>query len=342
MTAPVTDTRAAAPPIRITVGEEVTLSVHLAGPETGTPVLLLHGWPELARSWTHQIPALAACGYRVIAPDQRGFGASDAPDAVEAYRIDRLVGDLTGLLDALGLAEAVWVGHDWGGLVAWHGALLARDRVAGVIGVNTPYSPPPARAPIEVLRDVFGPDHYIVRFQEEGAEAAFTGREDAFFAFMFQRVRRDRARETDGRPPAGAYDLLGAFARFEGAPEDGIVVPAATRAAYAQAYRRAGFRGGLNWYRNFDANWRLVRGLDPTLAQPCLMIAARDDLYLPAELIERMPPLIADLTTHVISDCGHWTQWEAPQELNRVMTAWLTERFPTPPPKARPAGEPAA
>ncbi len=318
------------PPTRIPVGE-VTLSVHLAGPETGAPVLLLHGWPELARSWVNQIPALAAAGYRVIAPDQRGFGASDAPEPLDAYRIDRLVSDLTGVLDALGHERAVWVGHDWGGLVAWAGALLAADRVAGVIGVNTPHSPPPPIPPIALLRDVFGPDHYIVRFQEPGAEAIFEGREDAFFAFIFQRVRRERSRETDGRPPAGAYDLLGAFERFAGAAEDAIVVPAAARAAYVEAYRRAGFRGGVNWYRNFDANWRLLREIDPTLAQPCLMIAAQDDLYLPVELIDRMPPLIPDLTTHVIRACGHWTQWEATDELNRVMAAWLADRFPTAP-----------
>ena len=104
------------PAQRIDVGE-VTLSVHLAGPEDGVPVLLMHGWPELALSWAQQIEDLAKAGYRVIAADNRGFGASDAPHPVEAYGVDHLVGDFTGLLDALGIEKAVWVGHDWGGIL---------------------------------------------------------------------------------------------------------------------------------------------------------------------------------------------------------------------------------
>src|SRR2546428_690317 len=115
----------------------ITLSVHEAG--AGPAVVLCHGFPELAYSWRHQFPALAAAGFRVIAPDQRGYGGSDAPEPIEAYDLERLTGDLVALLDALGLDRAVFVGPDWGGFVAWAMPVLHPDRGAGVIGVNTPY-----------------------------------------------------------------------------------------------------------------------------------------------------------------------------------------------------------
>src|SRR3989442_1792533 len=106
----------------------------------GLPVVLCHGFPEIAYSWRHQMPALAAAGFRAIAPDQRGYGETDRPAAVSDYDIHQLTADLVGLLDALGLERAVFAGHDWGGIVVWQMALLHPARTAGVIGVNTPYS----------------------------------------------------------------------------------------------------------------------------------------------------------------------------------------------------------
>ena len=315
------------PARRITVGE-VDLSVHLAGPEDGPPVLLLHGWPELALSWASQIDALAKAGYRVIAPDNRGFGASDAPHPVEAYQVDRLCGDIAGLLDALGHADAIIAGHDWGGILMWHAACLMPERFRGAIGVNTPHLPRGSRPPTEVFREQGGEEHYIVRFQAEAADTLFAGREDAFFAFVF------------GAPvPAAAIELLPPsithlpqrfedFIRRGGRPKDQIVVPAETRAQYAETYRRTGFRGGLNWYRNFDANWRRLGGVDHRLAMPCLMIAAECDFMLPPKLTGWMPALCRDLELHVVEDCGHWTQYEAPDRLNALMLDWLGRRFP--------------
>src|ERR1700690_4392220 len=103
----------------------------------GPPVVLCHGFPELAYSWRHQIPALAAAGFHAITPDQRGYGLTDRPQPVDAYDIHYLTGDLVGVLDAMKLEKAVFVGHDWGGIVAWGMAQLHPKRVAGVIGVNT-------------------------------------------------------------------------------------------------------------------------------------------------------------------------------------------------------------
>ena len=149
------------------------ISMHVAEAGEGFPVLFCHGFPELWYSWRHQLRALAAAGFRAIAPDQRGYGDTDAPQAVEAYSIHHLVGDLTGLLDALAIERAVVVGHDWGGLVAWQMAQLAAHRVAGVVGVNTPFFPRAPMRPTEMMR-ALTPDsfNYILYFQTPGVAEA--------------------------------------------------------------------------------------------------------------------------------------------------------------------------
>src|SRR5438874_2227551 len=134
----------------------------------GPPVVLCHGFPEIAYSWRHQIPALAAAGFHAIAPDQRGYGATERPAAVTDYDIRHLTGDLVGLLDALGLQRAVFAGHDWGGIVVWHVALLHPARTAGVIGVNTPYFPRPSAPPLTLMRAMWGDNYYVVHFQKPG------------------------------------------------------------------------------------------------------------------------------------------------------------------------------
>ena len=304
----------------------IELSVHEAGPADGPAVLLVHGWPELAHSWKHQIPALAAAGYHVIAPDLRGFGGSDCPPDAADYGIDALVGDLTGLLDALGHDQAVFVGHDWGGIIVWHAAMLAADRVAGVIGVNTPHLPRGSEPPLKAFHDIGGDGHYIVRFQEEGyAERRFTGREDDFFAFMFGRPLSAASAEK-ALPRVSQLPRL--FEHFKGRDEAEIVVPAEERAVYADAYRRTGFASTIHMYRNFDANWERMGGVDHRLAMPCLMISAERDVFLPPAMTRLMPALCKDVEMHTIEACGHWTMWEAPDRLNTLMLDWLDQRFP--------------
>lgn len=311
---------------RVNVGG-VTLSVHEAGPKDGPVVVLLHGWPELAYSWKHQISALADIGFRVLAPDNRGFGASDAPHNVSDYHIDKLVGDVAGLLDWAGVERAVIVGHDWGGILAWHFAMLRPDRIAGVVGVNTPHLPRGDQPPTEAFRAYAGDDHYIVRFQEPGAaEALFSRDVDAFFKFIF------------GGPPPGlqlsdltasATHLLDRFEKFEPSEARYVVVPDADREVFVRAYEKTGFSGGINWYRNFDANWQRMDGVDPVVRAPCLMISAEKDFMLPPSLTRWMEFLTPDLEKHVIDNIGHWTQWEAPEALNQHLCDWLQRRFMT-------------
>lgn len=301
----------------------IQLSVSEAGPEDGVPVLLLHGWPELARSWHHQMQALADAGFRAIAPDLRGFGGSSAPQDPKQYGIDSILADLTGLLDALEIDRAIWCGHDWGGLIVWHAAQLVPERVMGVIGVNTPHSQRAPMDPIELLQGRFGPDHYIVRFQQAGMEQAFEGREEDFFHFIFA----PPPKKAISPLPSGLTDLIRRFGTFDRAQAPRPVVPESEITEFAKAYRQSGFTGGLNYYRNFSSNWRRMQGVDQTLAMPCLMIGAELDPFLPPQLIEGMDARIADLEIHVIAGSGHWTQWEKPAELSTLMVDWVRRRF---------------
>ncbi|MBR9824930.1 MAG: alpha/beta hydrolase [Alphaproteobacteria bacterium] len=304
----------------------IELSVHLAGPETGPALLLAHGWPELAYSWKNQVQPLAEAGYRVIIPDLRGFGGSDCPTDVESYTMDIMVADLTGLLDTLGHEKAVFIGHDWGGIIIWHAAMLAPERVAGAVGVNTPHLPRGANPPTDAFMEMGGPDHYILKFQEIGyAEEIFTGREDDFFAFMMGKP--PSAEELDGLYPAITH-IPKLFQEFTGRAEERMVVGPKDRAYYAQAYRQSGYAGGINLYRNFDRNWERMAGVDHRLDMPCLMISADADFMLPPKLAMWMPALCQDLEHHIIADCGHWTMWEKPEALNAHLVDWLKRRFP--------------
>ncbi len=322
-------THPAMPPARRVDVGEVTLSVHEAGPADGIPVLLLHGWPELAMSWASQIKALSEAGYRVIAPDNRGFGASDAPHEISAYGVDQIVGDISGLLNALDIEKAVIVGHDWGGIIMWHAACLIPDRFMAAIGVNTPHLPRGARPPTEVFAELAGDEHYIVRFQDEAADTVFVGREEDFFAFTFGAP--PPTADLDKLPPSMAH-LPKRFEKFVARgglkSEEDCVVPADIRAQYASVYAKGGFRGGINWYRNFDANWERMGGVDHRLSMPVFMITAECDFMLPPKLAAWMPALCSDLTMEMIEDVGHWTQYEAPAHLNALLLTWLGQRFP--------------
>ena len=208
------------PPLQFAQTNGIRMGYYEAGPKTDTPpVILCHGWPEIAFSWRHQIKALAAAGIRVIAPDQRGYGATDRPEPVEAYDIEHLTGDLVGLLDHLKIDKAIFVGHDWGGFIVWQMPLRHIDRVAGVVGVNTPHTNRALADPIELLRARFGEQMYIVQFQDPAREPdrIFGSRvEQTFDAFMRKPVPRpDTAPAGEGRLPASALprDLIWRFRR---------------------------------------------------------------------------------------------------------------------------------
>ena len=193
------------PPVQHATVNGIRMAYYEAGPKTAKPpVVLCHGWPELAYSWRHQIRDLAAAGIRVIAPDQRGYGGTDRPEAVEAYDMEHLTGDHVGLLDHLGIDKAVYVGHDWGGFVVWQMAVRHAARVAGVVGLNTPHLPRAPIDPIALFRKRFGDSMYIVQFQDPAREPdrIFGANVEKTFQFF---MRRPMPRPAQAAPsPAGA------------------------------------------------------------------------------------------------------------------------------------------
>jgi len=303
----------------------ITMAIRDEG--RGPAVVLCHGFPELAYSWRHQVPALAAAGFRAIAPDQRGYGGTDRPAAVESYDIQHLTGDLVGLLDALGIERAVFAGHDWGGLVVWMMPLLHPSRTAGVIGVNTPYLPRLFAPPLSVFRQAFGDNFYICHFQQPGvADAALARDVRKVFTQLMRRavpIAQVEARVAEVGRMQNLVEVI-----FENAPLGTPLLDENELRVYVETFERTGFTGGLNWYRNMDRNWETTPHLDGArIDVPSLMVTAEWDVALRPEMAEPMPTYVPDLETHMIRACGHWTQQEHPAELNRIMIDWLSRRF---------------
>ena len=293
----------------------------------GPPVVLCHGFPEIAYSWRHQLPALARAGFRAIAPDQRGYGRTDRPEPVEAYNIRELTADLVGMLDALGLDRAVFCGHDWGGIVIWALSLLHPERVAGVIGVNTPYFPRPPIPTIEALRKLFGEDHYIVYFQKPGeADRALAKNVRRTFQFLFRKGIPTAELEARRRERGGTMNFVHSLEQTD--LPGGQLLSEEELSVFVETFEETGFTGGINWYRNMDWNWRFTGGVEERVPVPALMVCAEDDPALPARLADGMEKYVPDLEKHLIRACGHWTQQERPEELNRILVGWLRRRFP--------------
>lgn len=326
------------PSLQFVLTNGIRMGYYEAGPGTDKPPLVLcHGWPEIAFSWRHQIKALGEAGIRVIAPDQRGYGATDRPEPVEDYDIEHLTGDLVGLLDHLKIDKAVFVGHDWGGFVVWQMALRHPDRVAGVVGINTPHLDRAPADPIELLRKRFGDAMYIVQFQDPAREPdkIFGSHvEQTFDAFMRKPVARpDSARPEQPVAGIGASPRLNlAFpqmianydARHD--PRTPILSPEEKK-VFVDTFTRTGFTGGINWYRNISRNWKLSASLDHTVRVPSLMIMAENDAVLPPSSADGMEKIVPDLEKYLVRDSGHWTQQEKPEEVSAKLIEWRRRRF---------------
>jgi epoxide hydrolase A/B len=292
----------------------------------GPLVVLCHGWPELSYSWRHQIAALAEAGFHVVAPDMRGFGQTSAPAAVDAYSIFDLVGDMVALVPALGEKQAVIVGHDWGAPVAWHAAMFRPDVFTAVAGLSVP---PPFRGrgrPLDMLRQSGISNFYWQYFQTPGiAEAEF---------------ERDVALSMRGLLGRGFSDPAATLfieqgKGFLGNPKADRPLPdwltEADLACFIDAYRKSGFRGGLNWYRNIDRNWELTAPWqDAQIHQPSLFIAGSKDAVITgligAKRVGDMERVLPNLKQKlIIEGAGHWVQQERPEEVNAALTGFLRE-----------------
>lgn len=307
----------------------IALAVHDPGGESALPpIVLCHGFPEIAFSWRHQLAALPAAGLRVIAPDQRGYGASDRPEPVEAYDMEALTGDLVGLLDAYGWEKAVFCGHDWGGFVVWQMGARYPERTAGVIGLNTPYTKRPPIDPIALYRQRFGDDFYIVAFQEPAApEAAFEADLDKTFRFFLRKSDLSPA-AFEALPPARrTFSFQTALAHYDPATDRNQFLSKAEIDAYVAAFSVSGFRGPINWYRNFTRNWERSAHIADHVAAPSLMIMAEDDLVLPPSAADGMEKYVPNLTKALVKGSGHWTQQEQPDAVNRLIIDWMARTF---------------
>jgi pimeloyl-ACP methyl ester carboxylesterase len=290
---------------------------------SGPLVVLCHGWPELSYSWRHQIPALAAAGFHVVAPDMRGFGRSGAPADVDAYSIFDTVGDMVALVAALGEKQAVIIGHDWGAPVAWHAALFRPDMFTAVAGLSVP---PPFRGrgrPLDTLRDSGISNFYWQYFQNPGvAEAEFERNVELSMRTLLGRGFSE---------PASLFVEHGKG--FLGTPCADRPLPdwlsEADLAYFSETYLKSGFRGGLNWYRNIDRNWELTAPWqDAQIHQPSLFIAGSKDSVVTgligAKRVADMERVLPNLRQKLIIDgASHWVQQERPDEVNAALIGFL-------------------
>ncbi len=313
------------PASRIVDTGDIRLAVHELG--DGPPLILVHGFPELAYSWRHQLPALAEAGYRAIAPDMRGYGGSDKPPLVTDYAIQKLIGDIEGLMAALSIDRAVIIGHDWGAMLTWQMALLAPEHMAGLICLNIPHIPRPPINPITYMRWKLGKDFYIVNFQKsDEADRRFAEDPRRFINVMMRRRQFSRGPSRSGPGKRRPLSLLDALDRDEPAGE--ALLSDKELDVYAEAFGAGGFTGPINWYRNWARNWKSMKGVDQTVRVPALFVGAANDIIISRKQIEAMHPFVPDLEIQMIEDCGHWTQQEKPDELNRIVLDWLARRYP--------------
>ncbi|MFN0146938.1 MAG: alpha/beta fold hydrolase [Dehalococcoidia bacterium] len=304
------------------------IRMHIAECGEGPLVVMCHGFPESWYSWRHQLTALAAAGFHAVAPDQRGYGQTDAPEEIAQYSQFHLVGDIVGLLDALGEPTAVIAGHDWGAPVAWNAGLWRPDRFSAVIGLSVPYYPRGGKVkPTDAMKAAFGDNFfYQLYFQEPGkAEANLSADTRKFLRSMLY--------SASGEPAPGAvFKQLPKTATFmdqmtDPGPAWHTWLEPKDLDFFVSEFERTGFRGGLNWYRNVDRTWEFSAPFQGApMRQPGLFVAGERD-----GVIAMNPQALTDLDKNVpnlkgkvlMPGCGHWTQQERPVEVNAAMIGFL-------------------
>jgi pimeloyl-ACP methyl ester carboxylesterase len=310
------------------------IRMHVAEQGEGPLVLMCHGFPESWYSWRHQLPALAEAGFRAVAPDMRGYGQTDQPREIDQYTLLHSIGDMVGLLDALGAEGAVIAGHDWGAPLAWAAAVLRPDRFRGVIALSGPFGPRGSSRPTTVMPQSGDTIFYQLYFQRPGvAEAEFERNVRLTIRSILCSISGDAPRLVGSVVDRNAVGMVHREAGFLAQMVNPDALPSWLSEAdvefYAAEFARPGFRGGLNWYRNIDRNWELFgafAGAKVTL--PALYIAGERDVVLDfAGVRERIPnmaqfvPLLCG--TIILPGCGHWTQQERAPAVNAAMIDFL-------------------
>jgi pimeloyl-ACP methyl ester carboxylesterase len=301
------------------------IRLHVAEQGRGPLVILCHGWPELWYSWRHQIPALAAAGFRAVAPDMRGFGQSDAPEDGQAYTILHTVGDVVQLVAALGEQQAIVIGHDWGAPVAWNAALMRPDVFRAVVGMSVPHRPRALRPTLASLRERGLDRFYYFYFQTPAAEQEFA--RDPWLTtrkLMFGMSAKLTPQQDHPLMVPEGRGFLDRMAEPEGVPD---WLSEADIDVFAREYQRTGYRGGLQWYRNIDRNWELTAPFaGAKIQQPALFIAGTRDPVLAgkaAEEAERLQTLLPQVRSVLVEGAGHWIQQERWAVVNEALLEFL-------------------
>lgn len=312
------------------------ISIHTVSMGAGPLVVFCHGFPESWYSWRHQLPAVAGAGFRAVALDMRGYGGTSAPAPVDAYSLSHLVGDVVGVVNALGAERAVVIGHDWGAPVAWYSALMRPDVFRAVVSLSVPYSPPFSLPEGLTLTDLMRPDdagleYYRLFFQKPGvAEADLEADVDRTVRGFFYSISGDIV--TDGIHPTG-WD--GHFPAGQGMVAQLVVPPQLPSwlteedmAFYVAELSGKGFRPGLNWYRNMDAMPAVLGPfIGATIDQPALYLAGEYDMIAgnTPEALAALPSTVPGLRgVRILPGAGHWLQQERPREVNEALIDFLT------------------
>jgi len=303
----------------------ISLSLYSAGPEAGRPVWLLHGFPECWYSWRNQIDSMVAAGYRVFVPEMRGYGLSGAPVDVSAYDVLTLCGDVRAAMDHFGHRQVALIGHDWGAMVAWYLALLEPERVTALVTMSVPFAGRPRRPATEIMREASGDRfNYILYFQQPGrAERELDADIDRTLRLLMYYQERNLLLQN--KPADGTLfeDDMQPGPLPDWCSEDDLAV-------YRQTFAEHGFRGALNWYRNFERNWQVTEPLQGRkITQPTIFLIGDHDPVgeLEAYTLKKMPEWVPDLERHELAPCGHWIQNEQAGRVNTLLLDFLARRF---------------
>jgi pimeloyl-ACP methyl ester carboxylesterase len=315
------------------------------GPQDGTPIIFVHGWPELSISWRHQLPVFAGLGFRAIAPDMRGYGRSSTYPHHAEYAQEEIVADMIALLDALGAEKAIWVGHDWGAPVVWGIAQHHPDCCHGVANLCLPYIPG-GFAPEMIIpladRSIYPEAQFPAAqwdyqlFYRENFAAACAGFEGDIRATVKALFRA-------GSPDSKGQQAITTSIRANGGwfgpgqsapdlPRDESVLTEEDENRYAAALERTGFLGPDSWYMNGEANMAFAARAKAggRLSMPVLFLHAAYDAVcetIDSRLAEPMRDYCANLTEAVVNS-GHWMAQEKPMQVNAALAKWLAAQLP--------------
>ena len=303
------------------------ISLNIAEQGEGPLVLMLHGFPESWYSWRHQFSALAEAGYHAVAPDMRGYGESDKPFEIEAYNQVEVVNDIIGLIPALGYETAVVFGHDWGAPTAWSCALNHPDKVSAVGALSVPFRPRGDSPPLATMKAIFKDRFfYQLYFQEPGKAETELEKDPALTIRKFYHMASGEMNTSLLSEKSADADLLSDLP--DPGTEMGPWISEEDVSFYANEFRQSGFRGPLSYYRNMDLTWELTKDSPQQISQPALFVAGERDgvILMAADALKELDKHVTDLRVNkLIPKIGHWTQQEAPQEVNQALIQFLEE-----------------